>query len=155
KRTQVRLRDIYAQCVQTPPGVGAANAVVGGKVRVMMLRGIRSRLLGLVLATVIPFTALVALGLWSHWRNERANASERAIAEARLLAAQVEDHLGNLDALLAGLSRAVSFDPADTAANDVMLQQLKLELPGFISNIFVFAPDGSNIGIAQGARFSA
>jgi len=121
----------------------------------MMLRGIRSRLLGLVLATVIPFTALIGLGLWSHWRNERANASERAIAEARLLAAQVDDHLSNLDALLAGLSRAVSLDPAETAANDAMLERLKLELPGFISNIFVFALDGSNIGIAQGARFNA
>jgi diguanylate cyclase (GGDEF)-like protein/PAS domain S-box-containing protein len=121
----------------------------------MLLRGIRSRLLGLVLATVIPFTALIGGGLWTQWRSDRAAAAERAVAEARLLAAQVDDHLGNLDALLAGLSLAVSADPADTAANDATLKQLKRELPPVISNIFVFAPDGSNIGIAEGARFNA
>jgi diguanylate cyclase (GGDEF)-like protein/PAS domain S-box-containing protein len=121
----------------------------------MLLRGIRSRLLGLVLATVIPFAALIGGGLWTQWRNDKAAAAERAIAEARLLAAQVDDHLGNLDALLAGLSRAVSTEPTDTAVNDALLRQVKHDLPGYISNIFVFALDGSNIGAAQGARFNA
>src|SRR4051812_36289791 len=121
----------------------------------MMLRGIRSRLLGLMLATVIPFTALIGGGLWTQWRNDQATAAERAIAEARLLAAQVDDHLGNLESLMTGLSRAVSVDPADTAANDAVLKQLKSELPAFISNIFVFSIDGTNIGSAQGARFNA
>ena len=51
--------------------------------------------------------ALIGGGLWTQWRSDRATAVERAVAEARLLAAQVDDHLGNLDALLAGLSRAV------------------------------------------------
>ena len=121
----------------------------------MMLRGIRSRLLGLMLATVVPFTALIGGGLWTQWRNDQATAAERAVAEARLLAAQVDDHLGNLESLMAGLSRAVSINPADTAANDAVLKQLKAELPGFISNIFVFSRDGTNIGSAQGARFNA
>jgi diguanylate cyclase (GGDEF)-like protein/PAS domain S-box-containing protein len=121
----------------------------------MLLRGIRSRLLGLVLATVIPFAALIGGGLWTQWRNDKAAAAERAVAEARLLAAQVDDHLGNLDSLLAGLSRAVSANPGDAVANDVILQQVKRELPPFISNIFVFAPDGANIGLAQGERFNA
>jgi diguanylate cyclase (GGDEF)-like protein/PAS domain S-box-containing protein len=121
----------------------------------MLLRGIRSRLLGLVLAAVVPFIALIAGGLWTQWRNDRAAAAERAIAEARLLAAQVDDHLGNLDSLMAGLSRAVSVNPADMEANDELLRQVKRDLPNFISNIFIFARDGSNIGTAQGARFNA
>src|ERR1700730_13118968 len=70
--------------------------------RFMLLRGIRSRLLGLVLATVVPFAALIGCRLWTEWRNDKASAAERAVAEARLLAAQVDDHLGNLDALMAG-----------------------------------------------------
>ncbi len=121
----------------------------------MMLRGIRSRLLGLVLATVIPFSAVIAFGLFMQLRTDRATAAERAVAEARLLAAQVDDHLGNLDSFLAGLSRAVSVDPANTAANDALLKRVKRDLPDYISNIFVIALDGSNIGIAQGARFNA
>lgn len=120
-----------------------------------MLRGIRSRLLGLVLAAVVPFIALIGVGLWTQWLNDRATAVERAVAEARLLAAQVDDHLGNLDSLMAGLNRAISVNPADAIANDALLKQVKGDLPDYISNIFVFALDGSNIGLAQGARFNA
>jgi diguanylate cyclase (GGDEF)-like protein/PAS domain S-box-containing protein len=119
----------------------------------MMLRGIRARLLGLILATVVPFTGLIAIGLWTQWRSDQAAATQRAIIEARLLAAQVDDHMGNLESLLAGLSKAVSTNPADRQANDVLLKQLKKELPKYISNVFLFALDGTNIGIAEGAHF--
>src|ERR1700730_17406461 len=84
----------------------------------MLLRSIRSRLLGLVLATVVPFSALIGAGLWSQWQTDQAAAIQRAIDEARLLAAQVDDHIGNVTNLLTGLAPAVSTDPADIAAND-------------------------------------
>jgi hypothetical protein len=57
-----------------------------------MLQSIRLRLLGLVLATVIPFTALIAYGIWSQWRTDQAAATERTISEARELANQVDDY---------------------------------------------------------------
>src|SRR5262249_42048909 len=66
----------------------------------MLLRSIRSQLLGLVVATVVPFTALIGAGLWSQWRSDQAAAIQRASDEARLLAAQVDDHIGNLANLL-------------------------------------------------------
>jgi hypothetical protein len=112
----------------------------------MLLSSIRTRLLGLVIATVIPFTALIGAGLWNQWRIDQASAIERALNEARLLAAQVDDHIGNLDNLMMGLSRAVSANPADVLTNDALLQKVKAELPGFVSNVLVFAPDGTNIG---------
>ena len=115
----------------------------------MLLRSIRSRLLGLVVATVIPFTALIGGGLWNQWRGDQAAAIERAIDEARLLAAEVDDHLGNLENLLIGLSRAVSWNPADMVANDALLARLKTELPGYVSAILVFDPDGVNIGTSS------
>ena len=71
----------------------------------MLLRSIRSRLLGLVLATVVPFLALIGAGLWSQWRSDQAAALQRAIDEARLIAGQVDDHIGNLENLLTGISR--------------------------------------------------
>src|SRR5713226_2896524 len=95
----------------------------------MPLRSIRSRLLGLVLATVVPFMALIGAGLWSQWRDDQAAAIQRAINDARLLAAQVDDHIGNVENLLAGLSRAVSTNPADESANNTLLRQVKAELP--------------------------
>ena len=100
----------------------------------------------LVLATVLPFMALVGAGLWSQWREDQAAASERALNESRLLAAQLDDHLSNLENLLAGLSRAVSTNPADTGANDVLFRQIKATLPNFVGNILLYALDGSNIG---------
>jgi diguanylate cyclase (GGDEF)-like protein/PAS domain S-box-containing protein len=115
----------------------------------MFLRTIRSRLLGLVLATVIPLVAVICIGLWGQLRQDQSNAMDDALDAARLLAAQVDDHIGNLENLMAGLSRAVSPRVADTAANDAVLRQVKEDLPDFISNILLFAPDGSNIGEAR------
>ena len=81
-------------------------------------------MLGLVVATVVPFTALIGAGLWNQWRSDQAAAIQRALDEARLLAAQVDDHIGNLENLMTGVSRAVSWNPADTAANDAVLRQV-------------------------------
>ena len=59
-----------------------------------------------MLATVIPFTALIGLGLWRQWQSDQAAATRRALGDAQLLAAQVDDYIGNLDNLLNGLSRS-------------------------------------------------
>src|SRR5262249_19464136 len=115
----------------------------------MLLGSIRSQLLGLVLATVIPFTALIGAGLWRQWQSDQTPATRPALSDAQLLAAQVDDYIGNLDNLLNGLSRGVSSDPADIKKNDAMLQQVRRELPGLISNVLVFALDGSNIGASS------
>ncbi len=115
----------------------------------MLPRSIRSRMLGLVIATVVPFTALIGVGLWNQWRHDQAAAIARALDEARLSAAEVDDHIGNLDSLLTGLSRAVSWDPADTAANDAVLRKVKAELPSFVANLLLFSLDGTNIGTSS------
>jgi hypothetical protein len=69
-----------------------------------MLRGIRTRLLGLVIATVVPFTALIGGGLWNQWRGDQSQAFRSSLIEARLLAARVDDQITELDNLLIGLS---------------------------------------------------
>jgi hypothetical protein len=112
----------------------------------MLLGSIRTRLLGLVFATVVPFTALIGAGLWNQWRSDQAAAIEPAGNEARLLAAQVDDHVSNLVNLLAGLSRGVSWNSADIHANDALLRKVKDDLPDFIAGIRVFSLDGANIG---------
>jgi diguanylate cyclase (GGDEF)-like protein/PAS domain S-box-containing protein len=124
----------------------------------LLLPTIRSRLLGLVLATAVPFAALIGGGIWSQLRSAQAEAMERALSESRLLAAQVDDHIGNLENLMAGLSHAVSTHPADANANDLLLQQVKAKLPDFVSNILLFSLDGTNIGTSWGSdakRYSA
>src|SRR6516162_1855546 len=117
----------------------------------MLLRSIRSRLLALVVATVIPFTVLIGAGLWSQWQSDQAAAIRQAISEARVLAAQIDDHIGDLENLLIGLGEAVSTDPRDMRANDVLLDRVRSELPDYIAHISIYSPDGSSIG-ASGVR---
>ena len=97
--------------------------------------GIRSQLLGLVAAAAVPFLILIGVALWIQYRTAQTEALERAYTEARVIAAQIDDHLGNLDNLTLGLSSAIGVTPADTAANDALLSKLKAQLPAFISDI--------------------
>jgi diguanylate cyclase (GGDEF)-like protein/PAS domain S-box-containing protein len=115
--------------------------------------GIRSQLLGLVAAAALPFLVLIGVGLWNQSRAQQAEALSRVLSEARVLAAQLDDHIGNLENLLLGLSRAVSTNPHDAAENDALLGSLKPELPDFISDVAVIAPDGEAIGTASGQRY--
>ena len=122
----------------------------------MLLRSIRSRLIALVVASVVPFTALIGVGLWNQWRTDQRAAVQRAITEARLIAGQVDDHIGNLTSLLSGLSVAVSWNPKDVEANDRLLRRVKAELPSYFANLLLFSLDGTNIGTSNEAgRFFA
>jgi diguanylate cyclase (GGDEF)-like protein/PAS domain S-box-containing protein len=123
-----------------------ADSICGGT---RVLRSIRSRLWALVIATIIPFTVLIGAGIWIRWWSDQATATTQAISEARLLAAQIDDHIGNLENLLTGLREAVSTDPRDIAANDALLRKVKGELPDFYSHIAIFAPDATNIGTSS------
>ncbi len=115
----------------------------------LLLRSIRSRLLALVVATVVPFAILICAGLWSQWQSDQAATVQQNIAEARILAAQIDDHIGNLENLLTGLSEAVSPRAQDTQANDAVLHRVRSQLPSFVSQISLFTPDGTNIGSSE------
>src|SRR5258708_11065509 len=88
----------------------------------MLLRSIRSRLLALVLAAVLPFVALVGAGLWSQWREDEAAAVERALNEARPLAAHIDNHPSHFENLLVRVSLAGCIQSASTRAHAVSLR---------------------------------
>jgi diguanylate cyclase (GGDEF)-like protein/PAS domain S-box-containing protein len=111
-----------------------------------VLRSIRSRLLALVVATVVPFTALIGAGLWSQWHSDEASAIAQTVSEARMAASQIDDFIGNLENLLTGLSEAVSRNPLDREVNDARLRKVRSELPSYVTNINVYSLDGTNIG---------
>ena len=122
----------------------------------MLLRSIRSRLVGLVVASVVPFIALIGVGLWNLWRIDQANAIQRAANEAHLIANQIDDHVKNLRNLMSGLSVALSWDPNDAEANDRLLRRVKAEMPPYVAGLLLFAPDGENIGTSSASgRFNA
>jgi PAS domain-containing protein len=98
------------------------------------------------IAAVVPLTALLGYGLWSQYRSDEAAVAQQAVDEARVLAGQLDDHIGNLENLLAGLSAAVSFHPADVDENDALLWQVSTGQPDFVAHINLFTTDGTNIG---------
>ena len=108
--------------------------------------------MALVVATVLPLALLITGGVWFRWNMDQATAISQAIGEARLLAAQIDDHIGNLDNLLTGLAEAVSTDPRDIDANDDLLKRVKGELPDYVANISVLTPDGTSIGTSGTGR---
>ena len=122
----------------------------------MLLRSIRSRLIGLVVASVVPFTALIGVGSlesMAHRPGDRHSARHRRGAPDRR---QVDDHISNLKICCPALSVAVSWDPQDTDANDRLLRRVKAELPPYFANLLLFSLDGTNIGTSSGpGRFFA
>ena len=124
-----------------------------GSGELVMFQSIRLRLLGLVLAAVAPFAALIALGVWDQWRTEQAQALHLARSEARSVAASVDDHIGNLENLLSGLTQAVSLNPEDKRANDLVLHRALAEQPDYVANITLLGLDGNSIGVGSGSHF--
>jgi PAS domain S-box-containing protein len=114
-----------------------------------MLSGIFPRLLGLTLATVLPFTALLGGLLWDQWRQDHLAAQRSVLGATQAIAAQVDAQFNRFETLLAGLSQGLTIDTADIAQNDARLRRLKAELPAIVSNIFLYSPVGDNIGTSQ------
>src|SRR5258705_11504887 len=114
-----------------------------------MLSGIFPRLLGLTLATVLPFTALLGGLLWDQRRQDHLAAQRSVLGATQAIAAQVDAQFNRFETLLAGLSQGLTIDTADITQNDARLRRLKAELPPIVSNIFLYSPVGDNIGTSQ------
>jgi hypothetical protein len=101
-------------------------------------------------AAGLSFVVLAGNVLWSRFHVERASARHLALSSARAVASNIDTHLDELKDLLSEISVAVSTNPEDRDANDMVLRRIQSELPKSIANIFVLTLDGSNIGNAVG-----
>jgi Cache domain len=114
-----------------------------------MNASIRTRLIVLVLAAVLPVLFVAGWFLWEGMQADYAKARIAATGAAQLAAARIDDHINDVKSLLTVLGRMVSFDPADTEKNDAALRAVKADLPDYTNNILVFDLKGSNIGMSQ------
>lgn len=108
--------------------------------------GIRSRLLLLVLALGLPFLTYLLLSTAKQANDEREQAREQMLAMAQLTAARLDDHIGNMQQVLATLSHAVGVHVEDTDRNDALLRRLRPDLPQHVNNVTVWTRNGENIG---------
>jgi signal transduction histidine kinase/CheY-like chemotaxis protein/HPt (histidine-containing phosphotransfer) domain-containing protein len=114
-----------------------------------MNASIRTRLIVLVLAALLPVLLVAAWFLWEGVQADYAKARIAATSAAQLAAARIDDHINDVKSLLTVLGRTVSSDPADTEKNDATLRVIKADLPDYTNNILVFDLKGSNIGMSQ------
>lgn len=112
----------------------------------MSRTGITTHLVLMVLALGGPFLAFVSLSAVRQAEKEREHASQQMLATAQLVAARLDDHVSNMQQLLATLSHVVGHRGQDTAANDALLRSMQGELPEHIGNASVWTRAGDNIG---------
>ncbi|HKW83245.1 MAG TPA: diguanylate cyclase [Burkholderiaceae bacterium] len=108
--------------------------------------GIRSRLWLLVLALGLPFLTYLALNAARESTAERERIGQQMHAAARLTAARLDDHIGDLRHLLTTLSHVLSADAGATGRNDTLLRKLEPELSKHINNVTVWTRTGENVG---------
>jgi diguanylate cyclase (GGDEF)-like protein/PAS domain S-box-containing protein len=108
--------------------------------------GIRGRLVLLVLALGLPFLGYVAISAIQQVAHERQVAKERSLAIARVVAARLDDYVGDINQVLGTLSAVVPTAHAATASNDALLRGLGPNLPSHVNNLAVWDMAGENVG---------
>lgn len=108
--------------------------------------GIRARLLLLVLALGLPFLAYIAIEAAGEARANRELAKERSLAVARVIAARLDDYVGDIDQLLATLSHVVAIGLEHASENDALLREILRDLPPYVNNVAMWTLGGANVG---------
>lgn len=108
--------------------------------------GIRAQLVMLLLLLAVPFLVHVALAYQRDGAYDRRQASVQMISSARLTAARLDDHVGDIEQLLHVLARVVGVEPQSMPANDALIRDLVPSLPPHIDDISVWTLDGTNVG---------
>src|ERR1700686_3633991 len=107
---------------------------------------IRARLLLLVLALGLPFLAYIAIEAAAEARADRELAKERSLAVARVVAARLDDYVGDINQLLATLSHVAAIGSEHASENDALLRDMERDLPSYINNVAMRSLSGANVG---------
>lgn len=110
---------------------------------------IRTRLIVLVLAAILPLLFLAGFFLWGLVSDDFAKARIAAVREAQLAAGRIDGHVSDVNHLLLMIARTISSDPADVEKNDATLRSIRADLPAYVNNILIFDLNGHNIGTSQ------
>ena len=122
---------------------GVARSLRGRRL-VRMRSSIGMRLALLTLALGLPVVVYVAVRQASIARDY---AQQRTLALARVVAARVDDVVGDNLIALALVRHGVTLDPSATRANDAFLDRIRGDLPGMVQNVGVWTRDGRNVGM--------
>lgn len=108
--------------------------------------GIRTRLLLLVLMLAVPFVVYVGVSATRQAHLDREEGSQRMLAAARITAARLDDHVGDIEQLIKVVANVVAVGTGDTASNDALFATMIDSLPPHVNNVSVWTAQGRNIG---------
>ena len=111
--------------------------------------GVRARLLLLVLALGLPFFTYIVLSAIDEARAGRELAKERSLAVARVVAARLDDYVGDVNQLLATLSHVAAIGSEHTSENNALLGEMRPDLPSYINNVAIWNLSGINVGTLE------
>jgi diguanylate cyclase (GGDEF)-like protein/PAS domain S-box-containing protein len=100
----------------------------------------------LAFALGLPFVVYVGGNAAHQAALERDEAKERTLSLARLVAARIDDYIGDLVNAFALVGHGVAIDPAHSAANDAFLHRIRSDLPRAVNGVGVYMPDGRDVG---------
>ncbi|MDB5851068.1 MAG: sensor diguanylate cyclase [Rhodoferax sp.] len=107
---------------------------------------IRWHLLLLLLALALPFVAYLLVSSARQAAYDSELAGEQMLGVARLTAARLDDHIGDIRQVLVVLAGVVDPRVEQRDANDALLRSLATRLPPQVSNLSVWTPAGVNAG---------
>jgi len=110
------------------------------------LLSIRWRLLLLLATLGLPFLIFLLISTTRQADHDTELAGQQMLSLARINAARLDDHIGDIRQILVVLSEVVQPLPENTAANDVLLQRMAHSLPSQISNVAIWSLAGENVG---------
>jgi diguanylate cyclase (GGDEF)-like protein/PAS domain S-box-containing protein len=98
-----------------------------------------------VMAFAVPFLGYIVWASTQQAALEKQHIHEQTRAQALLLAARFDDHIEQVDRLLATAAHAMGRNVSDVAAIDSMLQNMHSFVPKSVDNIGVWGIDGRSI----------
>ncbi|HEX6794900.1 MAG TPA: diguanylate cyclase [Casimicrobiaceae bacterium] len=113
--------------------------------------GIRTRLIALVLVVALPFACYVVVEAISAANAVKREVRLRNEASASVIAARLDDHVSDVNQLLATLSHVVSVDDDAIPANQRLLRNVRADAPAFVRNLVVFDLAGKCVGSTDAA----
>jgi len=107
---------------------------------------IRWHLLLLLLALSVPFLLFLLISSTRQAVSDKERAGQQMLAVARLTAARLDDHIGDIRQVLVVLSGVVTPTLDQRDKNDALLRSLAARMPAQISNLSVWTAAGENVG---------
>jgi HAMP domain-containing protein len=118
-----------------------------GRSLVRLQSSIGMRLGLLALALGLPFVVYVGGNAVRQASIAHEYAQQRTLALARVVAARVDDVVGDNLVALALVRHGVTLDASATRANDAFLAKIRADLPRTVHNMGVWTLDGRNVGM--------